>query len=197
MRKIAVKYEGECKKCGEVLEVGTVAMYEKSMGCFCVGCEPKDVEEIRARRLEKAERKADRYDAWAAKRESKANAALNSYPEIRHDYAFITQPGRIPFRDRMNRADDRAMESLNVAEGMRSKAENLRHVTVKGDAERNRQARRDELDSILSKGSRVKDFVFGEGEIIQVFKKSYRVQFDRLDRVIAREKSYVMPVKTV
>jgi len=68
MREIIVKYNGECKRCNAVLDVGTKAMYEKSMGCFCVGCEPKDVEEIRFFRLAKNEKKADKYDEWAHKR---------------------------------------------------------------------------------------------------------------------------------
>jgi len=194
MRLLTVKYAGECKKCGASLEVGQEAMYEKSMGIFCVGCEPKEVEEIREYRQEKADRKAARYDEWAGKREQKANAQLNSYPEIRHDWAFITQPGRIPFRERMNRSDAAAFESLNIAGNMRGKAERLRHVVVAGDAERKRQAYRDKMDSLIQKGSRVSDFVFGDGEVIQICKKSYRVKYDRLDRVIARDKSYIRPV---
>jgi hypothetical protein len=194
MRLLTVKYAGECKKCGASLEVGQEAMYEKSMGIFCVGCEPKEVEEIREYRQEKADRKAARYGEWAGKREQKANAQLNSYPEIRHDWAFITQPGRIPFRERMNRSDAAAFESLNIAGNMRGKAESLRHVVVAGDAERKRQAYRDKMDSLIQKGSRVSDFVFGDGEVIQICKKSYRVKYDRLDRVIARDKSYIRPV---
>jgi len=90
MRQIQVKYESECKKCGAVLGVGTPAMYEKSMGCFCLGCEPKEVEDIRAFRLEKAKRKAERYEGWAAKRKEKAHRDLNSFPIIR--WVFIPQP---------------------------------------------------------------------------------------------------------
>ena len=58
MRQIEVKYQGECNKCGAVLEVGTQASYEKYTGIFCVGCEPKDTEEIRAYRQAKADQKA-------------------------------------------------------------------------------------------------------------------------------------------
>lgn len=199
MRQVQVRYEGECKKCGAVLEVGTPAMYEKSMGCFCIGCEPKEVEDIRAFRLEKAERKAERYEGWAAKRKEKANRDLNSYPSIRHDWAFITQPGHIPFRARMNRADDRAFESLKVAEGFEAKAESLRNVRVAGDAERNRQARREALDNLISKGSKVMDAVFGAGKVIGVYKKSYRIEFDSKAGegkkfTCARDKSYVRPL---
>jgi len=192
MRQITVKYDGRCAACGAGLDTGEQAMYEKSMGVFCVGCEPKNTEDIRSYRQEKADRKADRYDDWAEKREKKAREQLNSYPSIRHDWAFVTQPGRIPFRDRMNRSDDRAMESLAVAEGMRNKAENLRHVRVAGDAERKRQAKREALDEIIGKGSGVCDAVFGMGIVVSVHKKSYRIKFsDTL--TCARDKSFVRP----
>ena len=199
MKKIIVKYEGECKKCRTTLEIGIPAMYEKSMGCFCIGCEPKEVEDIRAFRLEKAERKAERYEGWAAKRKEKANKDLNSYPTIRHDWAFVTQPGRIPFRDRMNKADDQAFASLNIANGFEAKAESLRNVRVAGDAERNRQVRREELDNLISKGSKVVDTVFGIGKVVGVYKKSYRIEFDSKAGegkkfTCARDKSYVRPI---
>lgn len=193
MRKLTVKYAGECRKCGTSLEVGQEAMYEKHTGIFCVGCEPTEVEEIRAYRQDRADKKADRYEEWAEKREKKATAQLNSMPNVRHDWAFITQPGHIPMRAKMNAADDRAFESLHVAEHMRDKAENLRHVVVAGDAERKRQAVRERLDQVIGKGAGVFDHVFGSGEVIQICKKSYRVKFDRLDRVIARDKSYIRP----
>lgn len=69
--------------------------------------------------------RADRLRGWAAKRTTEATAALNSDPELRHDWAFITQPGRIPARDRMNRSDDRAFRSLEKAEGMAARADSI------------------------------------------------------------------------
>ncbi len=192
MRELIVKYSGECKKCGNVLEIGSPAMYEKSMGIFCLGCEPKEVEEIREYRQAKADIKADRYEGWAEKREKKAEAALNSFPSIRHDWAFITQPGHIPARARMIAADDRAYESLHVAEGMRAKAESLRNVRVAGDAERKRQAHREKMDLIVHKGSRVEDVCFGQGEVIGVYPKSYRIKFDS-GFTHSRDKTYIFP----
>jgi len=192
MRLLTVKWATSCKRCGEVLEVGKEAMYEKSMGLFCVGHEPKDTEEIRKFRTDKAEAKAERLDEWAEKREVKAEAALNSFPTMRHDWAFITQPGHIPARERMNAADDRARESLRVAERLHSRAASIRDVRVAGDAERKRQELRDHLDTLISKGSRVYDWCFGDGEVIQVCKKSYRIKFDR-GFTYARDKSYVIP----
>jgi hypothetical protein len=194
MRKLTVKYEGKCAKCGATLEIGQPAMYEKRTGIFCVGCEPTDTEEIRHYRQIKADAKADRYENWASKREIKAKADLNSYPSMRHDCAFITQPGHIPARTRMNCADDRAMKSLQVADELREKANNLRHVQVAGDAERKRQRTREKLDSILKVNSRVHDFSLGDGTITKVCKKSYRIQFDRNFTCLI-DKSYVIPLK--
>jgi hypothetical protein len=199
MRLIDLKYGGQCAKCGADLETGKQAMYEKSMGIFCPGCEPKDTEEIRHFRTLKAEAKADRLDGWAEKREQKAEADLNSFPTIRHDWAFITQPGRIPFRERMNRADDRAIESLDVAKGMRERASNIRKVRVAGDAEKARQKVREAMDERIKKGDRVYDVVFGEGKVLSVHKVSYRIQFDSKAGpgkffTCARDKSYVRPL---
>jgi hypothetical protein len=163
------------------------------MGLFCCGCEPKTVEEIREYRTIKARMKAEKYESWAEKREDRASAQLNSNPTVRRDWAFITQPGRIPLRDRMNRADDRAFESLAVAKGFREKAASILDVRVAGDAERRRQAERDYLDKVISKGSMVRDFALGKGEVIQVCKKSYRIKFAS-GNVYARDKSYVRPI---
>lgn len=192
MRQITVKYQGECKKCGATLEIGQAATYERLTGIFCVGCEPTDPEEIRAYRQERADRKADRLDAWAEKREVKAEAALNSYPEIRHDWAFITQPGRIPFRDRMNRADARAVESLKVAEGMRERAASLRHVRVAGDAERKREARRELLRPLLKVGQRISTPMWGTGTIIKINRLTVKMAIDRLGG-----KAYNEPIEWV
>jgi uncharacterized Zn finger protein (UPF0148 family) len=194
MRQLTVKYQGECSKCGAALEIGTLAMYEKTTGIFCPGCEPKTVDEIRAFRTEKAERKAGRYQEWADKREKRAEVALNSHPEYRHDWAFITQPGHIPARARMNAADDRAFESLDIAKGMREKAENILNVRVAGDAERKRQANREESDKVFSVGSRVFDYSGGNGEIVKVCKKSYKVKFDRGFTWLV-DKSWIRPAK--
>ena len=191
MRQISLKYGGECARCGTELQKDQQAMYEKSMGIFCLECAPTEVEDIRKFRQLKADRKADRYEEWASKREQKAQAQFNSYSEIRHDWAFITQPGRIPLRERIIKADDRAIESLRKAEQMRDKAHRLRHVRVKGDAERKRQAIREARDEIIAKGSRVYDFCFGAGTVVGVYKKSYRIKFDNSGNTWSRDKSYV------
>lgn len=175
MRQIVLKYDGECRRCGASLEVGQSAMYEKSMGVFCMGHEPTETEDIRHFRTLKAEAKAEKYDRWAAKRETRANAQLNSYPEIRHDTAFCTQPGRIPFRERMNKADARAFESLQVAERMRNKAQGLRRVRVKGDADRAHQAQREAVLTWLKVGMEVETGVYGKGIVKKINRKSAKI----------------------
>lgn len=191
MRQIIIKYEGECKKCGNPLLVDTQTMYEKSMGCFCIGCEPKDTEEIRHYRQIKADIKVDRYNEWAEKREKKAEAQLNSYPEIRSDIAFCTQPGHIPFRARMNRADDRAFENLNKAKEMRDKADSLSHVRVKGDAEKRHQAERDKNDARFNVGDKVKSWIVGVCTILKINKKTYTVKVASSNRAITQDKSFI------
>lgn len=191
MRQITVKYTGDCVKCHASIEVGAIAIYEKRVGIFCPSCAPTDTEEIRAYRQEGANRKADRLEEWAAKREARASATLNSHSEIRHDIAFNTQPGHIPFRARMIAADDRAFESLNVATGFRNRAESLRHVRVKGNAQRADIAKRDALRPMLAPGVRVHDWSFGLGTVAKVNTKTAGVKFDRLDRVITQDLIYL------
>lgn len=74
---------------------------------------------------ERRERRADRLRGWAAKREADANAALSAGEPYRHDIAFLTQPGHIPERARMNARDERAFRSLGKADEMRQRADNI------------------------------------------------------------------------
>lgn len=75
---------------------------------------------------ERREARADRLDEWADKRTTAATAQLTSQPELRHDWAFITQPGRIVAREKMNAGDDRAFQSLTKAQGMTGRAAGIR-----------------------------------------------------------------------
>lgn len=175
MRTITVKYSGECRKCGSTLEVGSQATYERHIGIFCLACTPTDSEDIRAYRQEAANHKADKYEGWAAKRRQGAEAQLNSHPEVRHDWAFITQPGHIPLRDRMNKADNKALESMQVAERLEDKAESLRHVRVKGDAEKRWQALRDLNLTRFKVGDTVNTGIYGTGTILKFNTKTVKI----------------------
>ena len=179
MRTLLLKYAGECRKCAASLAAGVQAVYERRVGVFCPACAPTDPEEIRTYRQEGADRKADKLEGWASKREAKAAAVLKHNEPHTRDWAFITQPGHIPIRARIIAQEDRQRESLSVAGDMRQRADSLRHVVVRGDAERNRQVRREASDKIFSVGSRVFDYSGGNGEIVKVNKNTYSVKFDR------------------
>jgi len=181
MRQLTNRYEGECRKCGTSLPVGTEVIYEKRVGIFCLTCAPTDTEEIREYRQKAADRKADRLEEWAEKREKKATAQLTSHPEIRGDIAFITQPGHIPFRSKMIETDRRACESLDTAKRFRDKADNLRHVRVKGDAERGWQAKREAVLSWILVGMEVETVFFGRARVLKINKITALVSGGRVE----------------
>lgn len=76
-------------------------------------------------RRERLERKLEKRQEWAAGRKSKADALRKVDEHLRHDWAFITQPGRIPARERMNRRDERAYEHSKMADHHETKAAGL------------------------------------------------------------------------
>jgi hypothetical protein len=191
MRQITIRYEGDCRRCGKALEIGQQAFYEKSTGCFCVGCEPKDTEEIRHYRKLKAQKKAERLINKADRLEREAEQKMSVFNSFRGDTAFMTQPGHIPGRDRIIKRYDKGHELLAEARQARDRAENVQKVRVAGDAERKRDRIRQAMDQRVQKGSRVYDFCFGDGTIVSVHKKSYRIKFDRSGSTWARDKSYV------
>lgn len=176
MRQITVRFPGECRECGKEIDAGAEAIYERRVGLFCLSCEPTDPEKIREYRQEAADHKADRYEEWAAKRRSRANATLEHNRRFTSDIAFNTQPGHIPMRARIIRQDDRACESLRTAERFEEKAQSLRRVRVAGDAERRRQAVRDVIRPLLKKGMKVHTAIYGLGTVEKVNKKTATVK---------------------
>ena len=158
------------------------------------------IDEIRASRQERADRKAGRLIKRAESRERKTDALDKQVRPFISDIAFTTQPitpvsgGRAfaRFREKINNKIDNQFGLLNEADELRGRAEELsRPVAVKGDAERRRQAKRDANDEVIKIGSRVFDYSFGEGEVKKVNKISYSIKFDRLDRVIKQDKSWI------
>src|SRR3990167_7077850 len=118
MRQINIKYDGCCNRCEAALVRGSPAVYEKSMGIFCVGHAPIEVEDIRHYRQIKADAKADKYVLWAAKRRSEAERVFDHNSHYTGDIAFNTQPGHIPLRARVIARNKRADENLRVARDM-------------------------------------------------------------------------------
>jgi len=74
---------------------------------------------------ERREARARRLAEWAAKREAKAAAMRETDEHLRHDWTFITQPGRIPARERMNARDERAYKIARKGQEMAERAENI------------------------------------------------------------------------
>lgn len=175
MRKITVKYEGQCEKCVATLAIGTEAVYERGIGIFCLACEPTDPEEIRAYRQKAADKKADKYQGWADARREKAAATLKHTDRFTGDIAFNTQPGHIPFRARIIKQEDKAFENLSIARTFERKAQSLRHVRVAGDAERKRQKQRDYIKARLHIGMVVDTGMWGVGTILKINNKTATV----------------------
>ena len=198
MRAIVVKYSGDCVKCGETLEVGTQAVYERRVGIFCPGCAPTDPEEIRAARQEGADRKADRLQGWADKRIKKAAAVFEHNRHYTSDIAFNTQPGHIPIRARIIAQEDKAHKSLEIARGMKARASTLRHVTVSGDAERKRQARREAVLRWLKVGMTVDTGIYGLGIVAKINKKTATIANTGQSRTyrVNVDLSWLTPVAT-
>jgi len=125
---------------------------------------------------ERRERKAERLRGWAEKREARANAQLTSQPDQRHDWAFITQPGPIPERERMNRADDRAFRSLQKADGMASRAAGI-------EAQLDRSIYSDDDDAIERLEERIATLEAKRDEIKAAnaaFRKAHRAELAEL-----------------
>lgn len=74
---------------------------------------------------ERREAKAARLLEWAEKRHAKAEQLRSVDANLRHDWAFITQPGHIPARARMNARDDRAYAIEKPAASFESRASNI------------------------------------------------------------------------
>lgn len=115
---------------------------------------------------ERRRARADRLRGWSDKRVEDATAALNSYPDIRHDYAFITQPGHIPFRARMNASDDRAHASLVKARGMAARADSI-------DAAADVAIYSDDVDAVERLTAKIADLV-ADRDAVVAFNRAVR-----------------------
>jgi hypothetical protein len=79
---------------------------------------------------ERREARAERLRGWADRRTKNAEATLAADDALPYadDIAFLTQPGRIVERERMNRREHAAYRSLEKAEEMRRKADHIAHA---------------------------------------------------------------------
>jgi len=120
-------------------------------------------------RRERAENRIARRLEWAEKRKAKAAPVARLSEQYRGDHAFNTQPGHIPERARLIRAEDRAYKDLQMAEHHESKAAGIAAqldrtiFTDDHDAPQvlrsriadleNQQARMKAINAILRKGA--------------------------------------------
>lgn len=160
-------------------------MYEKPTGCFCIGCEPREPDDIRAFRQAKIDAKNDRREGWAQARERRADRyqhrsdvlmGRDRSPDGRADWALVTQPGHIPQRAQANRAQERAWEEQAAAAEHRKRM--LYPARVAGDRERARQAQRDAVRDLVAKyiGKEIVCHPYGRVTLLRVNAKSATVQ---------------------
>ena len=162
--------------------------------------EVMNTEEQRKIKKEKAERKARRVESRARRLLKEAQRIEDSWPkDVIHDIAFNTQPGHIPLRARIIRQHDKVLRLREEAKRLLEKAENIRIYgsRIKGDAERAREEKREKLDQEVQIGSRVYCPLYGWGEVLRIYKKSYKVKFDRgfvltVDKVLCQLEREVM-----
>jgi Domain of unknown function (DUF3560) len=74
---------------------------------------------------DRREARAERLRGWAETRQARAADVLKVGEPFTSDLAFNTQPGHIPFRARLIAREDRAVESLNKAASMASRADGI------------------------------------------------------------------------
>jgi hypothetical protein len=165
----------------------------------------RSVEEIREARQKKLDRKIARMKGKAEKLDQIGESEKATFNSYHGDITFFTQPnintsrGRAfkRYREKVLSRYDKGMELQKEADELRGKAEWLEKqgAVVKGDAERKRQAKREEMDKIVSVGARVFYRIFDcEGIVAKVNKKTYTVQFDN-GLKCAVEKVFVEPIK--
>lgn len=165
---------------------------------LCINCwKNKTPDEIRAYRQAKLDKKVARLNAKAEKLDQIAENKQSEYNSYKGDIAFFTQPAQRGSsfsnqRERIYKKYDAGIKLSIEADDLRSKAEWLesQKARVKGDAEAARQLVRDKADSQVTVGSKVVDYLFGEGTVTRVNKKSYTIKFES-GGTYARDKSYI------
>jgi len=158
--------------------------------------EDKRIDELRKYRQEKANRKAERVKGWGESKLKQAQILEDSIPEYAHDWAYITQPGHISGRDKINRKQEKIYRLREEGKRQIKRAERIKKYggRVKGDAEREREVEREKQDKIIGKGSRIHDFCFGDGEVVRVNKKTYSIKFDS-GGTYPRDKTYIQLIQ--
>lgn len=178
MRQITVKYGGECRACGEVIDPGESAIHEKRVGLFCIGCEPADgSDELREYRQQAIDQRADKLEERAAKRRAEAAGIYERDQHLMSDIAFTTQPGHIPERDRIIKRREKAGRLSAEADALEGRAQRTR-ARVKGDAAQRDEQRREFVREWIEAGMRVRHSILGPATVEKVNRKTARVRLD-------------------
>ena len=119
--------------------------------------------------------RAERYEQMAQSCIAKAESLEAHRHEHERDIAFLTQPGRLPARQRMHDRLRRAYELREKAERHAQKSANLRAMASrnKGDAERRREDHRNALD--LAVGT-LTDSIWGRRAVTKINTKTVRLE---------------------
>ncbi len=154
-------------------------------------------EQIREYRQNKLNRTITRLRVKADKLTELAEQKMAEFKSHAGDHAFNFQPAKAnsPFANQRRRVLDRyekGLKLLTETDELRAKADWMEKggVHVKGDAEIRRQAEREANDKLISVGTRVHDFCFGDGEVVKVNKKTYTIKFD-YGTQFTRDKTHV------
>lgn len=116
---------------------------------------------------ERRERKADRLRGWAQQRRERDGATVAAISDLFHeDIALLTQPGHIPERARLIKAEDRAFDSLRKAESMAQRAAGI-------EAQLQGSIYSDDPDAIEQLQSRIADLE-AQADRIKRYNKSVR-----------------------
>jgi hypothetical protein len=168
---------GHCTKCGN--DTGA------SRKTLCQTCwEKRTPEEVRAHRQAKLDKKVARMRSKAERLEKEADSKLSVMDQYRGDIAFLTQPAAPGSTFGRQRAKiyaryDKGLELSTEAAKLKEEADwkEKRGVSLKGDAEAKRQLEREKRDKVFTVGSKVYDWIFGDGEIVKVNRKTYTIKF--------------------
>jgi hypothetical protein len=179
-----------CTKCGN--DTGA------SWKTLCRSCWKKRTpEEVRAQRQAKLDKKVARMRGKAERLQKEADSKCAVFDDKWGDIAFWTQPatpsssfGRQ--RSRMYARYNKGLELHSEAEELRKDADwkEKAGVRVKGDAEAQRQLEREKRDNVFTVGSQVHDWIFGDGEIVKVNRKTYTIKFAS-GGTYTRDKSFI------
>lgn len=137
---------------------------------------------------ERAKAKAIKYLEWAQIAIKKSEEIYKNWNE-QYQHFDWTQPilkghhsqkrhekiyeKRTNIHKKINALDTKAKSFIEKANNL-----NIFANTHKGDAEKRRQAKRENLDNIVKIGTRIVT-LYGHGAVVKINKKTYMVQYDR------------------